>query len=63
MKKILDANDPFFKPIWRRWATSVFPLLWGGVEVYTGSIGWTILFLIAGVYALYTLIIVGPSTE
>ena len=20
MKKILDANDPFFKPVWRRWA-------------------------------------------
>jgi hypothetical protein len=60
MKKILDANDPFFRAVWRRWATALLPICWGVAEVVMGNPGWGIMFLVAGVYALYELIIVGP---
>lgn len=59
--KILDANDPFFKPVWRRWVTAVLPLVWGGVEIVLGNPGWGILFVAAGGYALWALILKGPS--
>ena len=61
--KFLDANHPFFAPVWRRWVTTFFPLLWGGVEFWNGSPGWGILFVAAGAYAGYELIFKGPSSS
>jgi hypothetical protein len=61
MKQILDADHPFFIPVWRRWATAILPMLWGGFEVWNDSPGWGIMFLAAGAYALYVLIIQGPK--
>jgi len=55
--KILDQNDPFFNKAWVRWTTSVLPMLWGLVEFYYDSPGWGVLFLVAGAYAFYMLII------
>ena len=55
--KILDPNDPFFNKAWVRWVTCVLPMLWGLVEFYYNSPGWGILFLVAGAYAFYMLII------
>jgi hypothetical protein len=63
MKQILDADHPFFIPVWRRWATVILPLIWGGVELWNGSPGWAVLFGAAGAYALYVLIIQGPSSS
>ena len=57
MKKLLDANDPFFAPVWRRWLVSVGPVLWAGVELWSGSPMWAFLFAAAGVYAGYILLI------
>ncbi|MBT9247030.1 hypothetical protein KM031_13280 [Gemmobacter fulvus] len=59
--RFIDANHPFFKPVWRRWAVSLAPVLWAAVEVWTGNPGWAILFGGAGAYAFYALIIEGPS--
>lgn len=59
--KILDPNDPFFRPVWRRWAAVVAPVVWGGFEAYSGSPEWGILFAFAGAYAFYILIFKGPS--
>lgn len=59
--KLLDPNHPFFQPVWRRWATGLAPLIWGGIELWTGNPGWAILFFVAGGYAIYELIIRGPS--
>lgn len=57
MKKLLDANDPFFAPMWRRWATVLFPLFWGAVELYNDSPGWAVLFLALAAYAFWELIL------
>jgi len=54
--KFLDPDHPFFAPTWRRWATGVLPLLWGGVEFYFNSPGWGIVFCASGAYALWVLI-------
>jgi hypothetical protein len=60
--KIIDPDDPFFAPLWRRWATVLFALFWCAVEVSLGSPGWAVLFGAAGAYAFYVLIYQGPST-
>ena len=59
--KILDPDDPFFRPAWRRWVTVLAPGLWGVVEVFTGNPGWAILFLAAAAYAFWMLFLVGPK--
>lgn len=59
--KFLDPDHPFFRPVWRRWATVLFPLGWAVVELAAGSPGWAILFAAAGVYAYWMLIMKGPT--
>jgi len=61
--KFLDANHPFFAPVWRRWVTALFPLCWGIVEFWFNSPGWGVLFAAAGAYAFYVLIWQGPSSS
>ncbi|HEX9859263.1 MAG TPA: hypothetical protein VGA75_12970 [Paracoccaceae bacterium] len=61
--KLLDPDHPFFKPVWRRWATGLLPLAWAGVEVVSGNPGWAVLFGLAGGYAIYELIVKGPSNS
>jgi hypothetical protein len=60
--KLIDADHPFFKPVWRRWVTAGFPLIWALVELATGNTGWALLFGAAGAYAFWALILKGPST-
>jgi hypothetical protein len=60
--KIIDPDDPFFAPLWRRWATVLFALFWGAVEIYAGNPGWAVLFCAAGGYAYYVLIFRGPGS-
>ena len=59
--KFLDANHPFFRPVWRRWVTGLLPMAWGVAEFWFDSPGWGILFVGAGAYALYVLVVIGPS--
>lgn len=61
--QFLDADHPFFKPVWRRWATALIPLGWAGFEGATGNFGWAILFGGAGAYAFWVLIIRGPGPD
>jgi hypothetical protein len=60
--KFLDPHHPFFKPLWRRILSVLLPMGWGGVELYNGSTGWAILFLAAGAYAAYELLIMYDRT-
>ena len=60
MKPLLDANHPFFAPVWRRWVAAIFPILWGAVELYMGSPGWALIFAGAGAWAYWELIHKGP---
>ncbi|MBP2550905.1 hypothetical protein J2858_003845 [Neorhizobium galegae] len=60
--KFLDPHHPFFKPLWRRILTALLPLAWGAVELYNGSTGWGLMFLVAGAYAAYELLIIYDRT-
>jgi hypothetical protein len=59
--KFLDPDHPFFRPVWRRWATALFPLLWAAFELWNGSPGWALLFGAVGAYAFWMLIVKGPQ--
>ncbi|MEO8243798.1 MAG: hypothetical protein ABI832_15965 [bacterium] len=63
MKKLLDADDPFFAQVWRRWVVTLIPLVWGCVELYTGAPMWALLFGLAGGYAGYVLLVKGPQDK
>lgn len=60
--KFLDPDHPFFRPVWRRWATALVPLIWSLVEIATGNTLWALLFGAVGVYAFWMLIVKGPTT-
>lgn len=55
--KLLDPDHPFFRPVWRRWATALVPGAWALVEATSGSPGWALLFGAAGAYAGWVLLI------
>ena len=57
MKKLLDANDRFFAPVWRRWAVTILPLIWAAVEAWFADPLWAFLFAAAGLYAGVELLI------
>ena len=61
MKKMLDADDPFFAAPWRRWATFLVTTIWGLGEFWFEQPFWGALFLGAGLYVGYVLILKGPS--
>lgn len=54
---LLDPNHPMFRRAWVRWVVSVFPLLWAGVEFWFNEPFWGVLFLGAGGYAFWVLIL------
>lgn len=45
-----------FARAWVRWATVLVPAAWGGVELFTGGVGWAVLFGAAAAYAYWVLI-------
>jgi hypothetical protein len=58
MRKFLDPKDPFFKHAWVRWVTALLPLGWGLFElVWLEQPFFGILFLAAGIYAFWVLIL------
>lgn len=61
--KFLDRNHPFFAKPWVRWASALFPAIWGGMEFALGSPGWGVIFCAAGAYAFYMLIYLGPDQD
>lgn len=55
--KFLDRDHPFFEKPVTRWITTVIPLSWGVFELVLGNPGWAILFLAAGAWAAWELLI------
>ena len=55
--KLLDPDDPFFRPLWIRLATTLVPLLWGLFEFATGAAFWGVLFVAVGLWCGYVLFI------
>jgi hypothetical protein len=60
-RKFLDADHPFFRPVWRRWATALVPLCWAVAEISMGNTGWAAAFGAVGAYAFWVLIVKGPT--
>ncbi|MBI1169770.1 hypothetical protein GC209_00060 [bacterium] len=59
-KPMLDPDHPMFSKAWVRWVTTVAPLAWGGAELWNGNAFWGVLFVAAGVYAGWKLLIYKP---
>jgi hypothetical protein len=59
--KFLDPNHPMFRRPVTRWLTALLPLAWGAVEFVLGNPGWGVLFVAAGGYAFWILIVKGPD--
>jgi hypothetical protein len=56
--KFLDPDHPFFAKPWVRWATVLLPTAWGLVELFwVGAPMWGVIFLAAGAYAAWTLLL------
>ena len=63
MKPFLDPNHPMFRRPAVRWLTALLPLAWAGVEAYSGNPAWALIFAAAGAYALWVLVLKGPSSS
>ncbi|WP_282028161.1 hypothetical protein [Paracoccus marcusii] len=48
--KLVDPDAPFFRPLWVRVTCVILPLIWAGVELWSGSPAWAMLFGAAGIY-------------
>jgi hypothetical protein len=53
MKKFLDTDHPFFRPLWVRIVVVAVAAAWGILEIATGSPFWAILFLGLAAYAAW----------
>lgn len=59
--KFLDPNHPMFRRAWVRWLTVLVPVASGLAEFSMGSPAFGIIFVAAGAYAFYWLIMRGPD--
>ena len=57
---LLDAQHPFFRPLWRRVVVVVLCLGWGLFELFNGSSLWAMLFIGAGVYSGWQFFVASP---
>ncbi|RJL07122.1 hypothetical protein D3P06_01330 [Paracoccus aestuarii] len=48
--KLVDPNAPFFRRLWVRVLCVVLPMIWAGVELWTGNPAWAMIFAAAGAY-------------
>lgn len=55
--KLVDPNAPFFRRLWVRVLCVVLPVIWAGVELWTGNPAWAMIFAAAGAYLAVALFI------
>lgn len=55
--KLIDAEHPFFRPLWRRIAVVAVCALWAAMEWATASPFWAVLASALGLCAFYALIL------
>lgn len=51
--KLLDFNDPFYKPLWLRVVIVAFAGVWGMFEFIAGSPFWGVIFAGMAVFAFH----------
>ncbi|MCB1394581.1 MAG: DUF3329 domain-containing protein [Rhodobacter sp.] len=54
---LIDADHPFFRPLWRRVVVVAFCLGWAGFEALTQSPGWALMIGALGLYAAWVLLV------
>ena len=54
---ILDPDDPFFAPRWRRYAVVAISFGWAAVEWWNGAPRWAAGFALAGAFAAWMLLL------
>ncbi|SFC21007.1 hypothetical protein [Tropicimonas isoalkanivorans] len=59
---MFDFDIPFFRPLWVRLAVTAIAIGWGLFELASGSVGFAIIFLSAGIYAAYRLFVTFDPT-
>ncbi|MDA9865358.1 hypothetical protein N9C96_01640 [bacterium] len=58
MKSAFDVRHPFFRPLWRRAALTVFTLVWAFFELSNGATLWAALFGACGAYLFYQFFVI-----
>lgn len=53
MKKLIDLEDPFFAPVWVRFAVVVVIFAWGLFELSRGAVIWATFFLGIGAVCVW----------
>jgi hypothetical protein len=60
---MIDAGNPFWRPLRVRVAVTAVAILWGLFELATGAPGFALIFLAAGGYAGWRLLIAWPPGD
>ncbi len=63
MRKLLDLQHPFFRPLWIRIATVAACLGWGALEWSWGNTFWALLFLVLGLICGWEFFMGEPPRE
>lgn len=58
--RLIDPQNPFYRPAWRRYLIVAAPLLWAGVEWGLGNNNWAIFFVAISFYLAYHLLLKWP---
>ena len=61
--KFLDVRTPFFRPLWRRVATTALCLGWAAFELATGSVFWAMLFGAVGLHLFWQFFVIFDSVS
>lgn len=56
-KSMIDTDHPWFNPLWRRIAVTVFCLGMAGWDLWNGNTLWAMLFGALGLYCVWALIL------
>ncbi|WP_245515274.1 DUF3329 domain-containing protein [Rhizobium deserti] len=61
IRTMIDANHPFYRPLWRRLMIPIVCLIWVCFELYAGGPIWAAMVGAVGLYATYKLFIEKPK--
>ena len=59
--KLLDTDDPFFRPLWRRIAIVAVTAGWASFEFINNATGWGLLFSAISLYCIWGFFIRRPG--
>lgn len=54
---MLDPDEPFFRPVWRRYAVVLVSLGWAVFEASNGNTLWALFFAGIGIYTAWVFLV------